>query len=281
MGDAAPAARPQRPHPRGSGRDTGRHRDDRYSSIATVSDAILPTLAFSSGAVVDNSLAREVISSGPRSLFLSSLARGRQAQAERRNTRAASTRRWCSGDSRRSSLKKTCGMCVDGLSGRLVVAFPQRDARMIPAPAPPPRGRVEQRLTLPEDPERRTTPPHDRAPLAAPIDAMIARDGGRARSKRWSRWSCGDGCGPCLDCGRLSPASRCPACRRAGPYERAGWRRLCGQVIARDGARDSIRKRTHAGERAHRRYVHRNVTQRRTAEGQRNFSAARCPTSSR
>ena len=41
---------------------------------------------------------------------------------------------------------------------------------------------------------------------------------------------------PCMSCGRLSPGSRCPACRRASPYQQPEWRQLSRFVVQRDGA---------------------------------------------
>jgi 5-methylcytosine-specific restriction endonuclease McrA len=41
---------------------------------------------------------------------------------------------------------------------------------------------------------------------------------------------------PCLICGRVTTGSKCPACRRASPYQQPAWRQLSAFVVARDGS---------------------------------------------
>ena len=132
--------------------------------------------------------------------------------------------------------------------GLLVVAFPQHDARMIPASARLHAAIVEQRLTLPENPELarhasdaiarhsrrgwRIDKPNPRANIDAIIALAMAVE--RAEQKPepvallgWPK--------PCLVCGRVTTGSKCPQCRRASPYQRPEWRQLSRFVVARDG----------------------------------------------
>ena len=143
--------------------------------------------------------------------------------------------------------------------GMLVVAFPQHDARMIPASAPPAR---RDRRAAPHAPRRpRARPPRrptrspatrrrgwriDKPNPRANIDAVDrARDGrrarrGPARARRAARMALK----PCLGCGRLTTGSRCPPCRRASPYQQPAWRRLSASSSAATAPAANAARRT-------------------------------------
>ena len=134
--------------------------------------------------------------------------------------------------------------------GMLCVAFPQHDARMIPASARLHAAIVEQRLILPDDPELarhasdaiarhsrrgwRIDKPSPRANIDAIIALAMAVE--RAEHKPEPVEPARMALKPCLDCGRITTGSRCPSCRRASLYQQPAWRQLADFVVARDGS---------------------------------------------